>query len=186
MVKDAVFKKMKDSMQKTVDALIHDFNKIKTGRASLSLLDDIMVDSYGTKVPINQVATLSVPESRMILIQPWDTKNISAIEKAILKSDLGLNPTNDGKVIRLNIPMLTEERRKELVKLAAKMTEEGRVAVRNIRRSVNEELKGLERKKNISEDDYHRLHEKVQELTDQYIEKLNKVFKAKEEEILEV
>lgn len=181
-----VFKEMDESMHKAVDALIHDFSRIKTGRASLSLLDDIRIDYYGQRVPINQVATLSVPESRLILIQPWDVKTIGSIEKAIRQSDLGLNPVNDGRVIRLPIPPLTEERRKELIKVARKMTEEARVTVRNVRRDTNETLKQLEKEKEVSEDGYRKLHEKVQTITDEYIEKINKVLEAKEKEILEV
>ncbi len=181
-----VFREMKGSMEKAVEALVNDFKKIKTGRASISLLDGIKVDCYGTTMPLNQVASLSVPESRLILVQPWDVKLIGVIEKAILQSDLGLNPSNDGKVIRIPIPPLTEERRKELVKLTKKMAEDGRIAVRNARRTANEALKRLEHDKKISEDDYYRLHEKVQELTDEYIEKINKIVEKKDEEIMEV
>lgn len=186
MDEKALFKEMRESMEKAVKNLSHEFNKIKTGRASLSLLEDIRVEYYGTKLPLNQVATLSVPESRTITIQPWDVKAISLIEKAILQSDLGLTPINDGKIIRLNIPPLTEERRKELVKIAGKMAEEARIAIRNVRRHTNEKLKKLEKDKEISEDEFHRLHEKVQEITDEHIEKVNKLLKAKEEEIMEV
>lgn len=181
-----LFKGMEESMQKAVDALIHNLNRIKTGRASLSLLEDIRVDYYGQRLPINQLATLSIPESRLILIQPWDVKTLGAIEKGILQSDLGLNPVNDGKVIRLPIPPLTEERRKELIKLARKTAEEARITVRNIRRDTNETLKQLERAKEVSEDEYHKLHERVQEITDEYIDKINKILEAKEREILEV
>ncbi len=186
MDEKALFKETRDSMEKAVKHLIHEFNKIKTGRASLALLEDIRVEYYGAKLPLNQVATLSIPESRTITIQPWDVKALSLIERAILQSDLGLTPVNDGKMIRLNIPPLTEERRRELVKMAGKMAEEARIAIRNVRRHTNEKLKKMEKGKEISEDEFHRLHGKVQEITDEYIEKVDRLLKAKEEEIMEV
>jgi ribosome recycling factor len=173
-------------MEKTLSSLKTDLNKIRTGRASLALFDDIRVDYYGTPTPLNQMATLSVPEPRMITIQPWDTSVIGEIEKAILKSELGLNPASDGKMIRINIPRLTEERRKELVKVVKKMAEGAKVAVRNIRREANDQLKGLEKNKKISQDQLHQWMDKVQKSTDQFIEKVDGILAVKEKEILEI
>jgi ribosome recycling factor len=179
-------KKATDRMNGAVDALKKDFAAIRTGRASLSLLDGIAVDYYGTSTPLNQVATLGIPDPRQITIQPWEQKLIPEIEKAILKSGLGLTPTNDGKVIRLNIPPLTEERRKELVKVAKKRAEEARVAVRNIRRDINDEIKKSEKEQHLSEDDVKRLQDEIQKITDSYIAKVEEVLQHKEKEIMEV
>ncbi len=173
-------------MEKTISSLKTDLNKIRTGRASLALFDDIRVDYYGTPTPLNQMATLSVPEPRLITIQPWDTSAIGEIEKAILKSELGLTPVSDGKIIRISIPKLTEERRKDLVKIVRKMAEGAKVAIRNIRREANEQLKGLEKNKKISQDQLHQWMDKVQKSTDQYIEKVEDVLAIKEKEILEI
>ncbi len=173
-------------MEKTHSSLRTDLNKIRTGRASLALFDDIRVDYYGTPTPLNQMATLSVPEPRLITIQPWDTSTVGEIEKAILKSELGVTPVSDGKIIRINIPRLTEERRKELVKVVRKMAEGAKVAIRNIRREANDQLKGLEKNKNISQDQLHQWMDKVQKSTDQLIEKVDGVLAAKEKEILEI
>lgn len=179
-------KKATDRMSGAVDALKKDFAAIRTGRASLSLLDGIVVDYYGTSTPLNQVATLGIPDPRQITIQPWEQKLIPEIEKAILKSGLGLTPTNDGKVIRLNIPSLTEERRKELVKVAKKRAEEARVAIRNIRRDINDEIKKSEKEQHLSEDDVKRLQDEIQKVTDLYIAKVEEVLQHKEKEIMEV
>jgi ribosome recycling factor len=173
-------------MEKTLSSLKTDLNKIRTGRASLALFDDIRMDYYGTPTPLNQMATLSVPEPRLITIQPWDTSVIGEIEKAILKSELGVTPVTDGKMIRINIPRLTEERRKDLVKVVKKMTEGAKVAIRNIRREANDQLKGLEKNKKISQDQLHQWMDKVQKSTDQLIEKVDGVLAAKEKEILEI
>src|SRR5512137_2275724 len=173
-------------MEKTLSSLKTDLNKIMTGRASLALFDDIRVDYYGTPTPLQQAATLAVPEPRLITIQPWDTSIIGEIEKAILKSELGLTPMNDGKIIRISIPRLTEERRKELVKVVRKMAEASKVALRNIRREVNDQFKGLEKNKKISQDQLHQMMEKVQVSTDKYIEKVDASLAAKEKEILEI
>lgn len=181
-----VKKRITDKMNGAVDALKKEFSAIRTGRASLALLDGIQVDYYGVPTPLNQVATLGVPESKLITIQPWDAKIIGEIERAILKSGLGLNPVNDGKMIRLNIPPLTEERRKELVKLAKKMAEETRVSIRNIRREGNEEVKKLEKEKHISEDETRKTIEEIQKLTDNYIKKIDEIFSHKEAEIMEI
>ncbi|MFQ5843158.1 MAG: ribosome recycling factor [Thermodesulfobacteriota bacterium] len=177
---------LEEKMNKTLKNLQGDFNKVRTGRASLALFDDIRVDYYGTPTPLKQMATLSVPESRLIIIQPWDTQMIGEIEKAILKSELGVTPTNDGKVIRLTIPRLTEERRRELVKIIKKMGEGGKVAIRNIRRDANEDLKDMEREKLISQDELHQNLDEIQKVTDGFIRKIDEVLSAKEREILEI
>jgi ribosome recycling factor len=173
-------------MEKTLSSLKTDLNKIRTGRASLALFDDIRVDYYGTPTPLNQMATLSIPEPRLITVQPWDASILGEIEKAILKSELGVTPANDGKIIRITIPRLTEERRKELVKIVKKMAEGTKVAVRNIRREANDQLKGWEKNKKISQDQLHQWMDKVQKSTDQFIEKVDSVLAAKEKEILEI
>jgi ribosome recycling factor len=173
-------------MEKTLGALKTDLNKVRTGRASLALFDDIRVDYYGTPTPLQQMATLAVPEARLITIQPWDTTITSEIEKAILKSGLGVTPVNDGKIIRINIPRLTEERRKELVKVVKKMAEGAKVSIRNIRREANEQLKGLEKNKKISQDQLRQWMDKTQVSTDKFIEKVDEVLSAKEKEILEI
>ncbi|TAN42361.1 MAG: ribosome recycling factor [Nitrospirae bacterium] len=179
-------KKATERMNGAIESLKKDFASVRTGRASLALLDGIMVDYYGTLTHLSQVATLGIPESRQITIQPWEPKLITEIEKAILKSDLGLNPGNDGKTIRIVIPQLTEERRKQLVKVVKKRAEEGRVAVRNIRRDVNDELKKTEKEKHYSEDDVKRFHDEIQKLTDSYVNKVEEVLLHKEKEIMEV
>ncbi|MDR3174571.1 MAG: ribosome recycling factor [Treponema sp.] len=174
-----------DRMKKTLASLKEGFASLRTGRASASLFDKIRVDYYGEKSPLNQVANISIPEARLIVIQPWDKNLIGEIEKAIRSSELSLNPSNDGKVIRINIPPLTEERRKELVKLAKAQAEQSRVAVRNIRRDGNEELKKLLKDGELTEDEESRYGEELQKLTDCYISKLNQTLEEKEKEILE-
>ncbi len=185
-MKEAVMQKFKDEMEKTIGALSKSFSRVRTGRASISLLDGIKVDYYGTPTPITQVANVSVPESRLILIVPWDASVISAVEKAIQKSDLGLTPSNDGKAVRLSIPQLTEERRRELVKTVKKMAEEGKIKLRNARRDANEEMKALKKDNKMSEDELFKAQDEVQKMTDQYIEKTDKVLAAKEKEIMEI
>jgi ribosome recycling factor len=179
-------KNFKDDMEKTISALDKSFSRVRTGRASVTLLDGIKVDYYGTPTPIAQVATLSVPESRLIVIAPWDATALGSIEKAIQKSDLGLTPSSDGKVIRISIPQLTEERRKELVKVVKKMAEEGKVKLRNARRDANEELKDLKKNNKMAEDDLFSTQEEVQKLLDRHIEKTDKILTAKEKEIMEI
>ena len=181
-----IIKECEAKMQKAISALEKELGKVRTGRASLALLDDIRVDYYGTPSPLNQVATLSVPESRLILIQPWDHSLIGAIEKAILKSELGMTPANDGKVIRITIPRLTEERRKELVKLVKKMGENSKIGVRNIRRETIETLRTREKEKEISEDEMHQLQDQVQKITDTFVGQIDKVIAEKEKEIMEI
>ena len=176
----------KSRMEKVLQGLLHEMSTIRTGRANVSLLDNIRVDYYGTPTPVNQVATLHVPEPSMITIQPWDTSQIGAIEKAIRVSDLGLNPSNDGKIIRVPIPALTQDRRKELVKRLHHIAEDHRVSLRNIRRDANEAVKKLLKDKVISEDDDRRAHDDVQKLTDVEIQKIDAAVKAKEKEILEL
>src|SRR4030067_778502 len=181
-----IVKEVEAKMEKTLSTLRTDLNKVRTGRASLALFDDIRVDYYGTPTPLRQMATLAVPDPRLITIHPWDTSIIGEIEKAILKSELGVTPASDGKIIRITIPRLTEERRKELVKVVKKMSEGAKVSVRNIRREANDESKVLEKDKKISQDQLHQWMEKVQVSTDKYIKKVDEVLAAKEKEILEI
>jgi ribosome recycling factor len=185
-MKDIIFEELKENMDKAIQGLEKSFSRVRTGRASLSLLDGIKVEYYGTPTPLNQVASLSVPESRMIVISPWDSSVIGAIEKAIQKSDLGLTPSTDGKIIRISIPTLTEERRKELVKVVKKMAEESKIKLRNDRRDANEQLKSLKKDGNISEDDLFKFQDEVQKLTDKYIQKTDGVLASKEKEIMEI
>lgn len=179
-------RKAEDKMKAAIEALKKDFAAIRTGRASLALLDHIIVDMYGTPSHLNQAATLNIPESRTITIQPWDPKLIPAIEKAIMKSDLGLTPMNDGKLIRINIPALTEERRKDIVKHVKKRAEESKVSVRNIRRELNDSLKKLEKEKSITEDDLKSGLDEMQKITDDSIKKIDEVCAHKEKEVMEV
>jgi ribosome recycling factor len=173
-------------MDKSVEAAVHEFNTVRTGRASAALLDRIKIDYYGTETPLQQLATINVPEPRMITIQPYDPGSIKTIERAIQESDLGLTPSNDGKLIRLPIPQLTEERRKELVKVVRHLAEEGRVAVRNVRRDVMHDLKELVRDGEVGDDEERRAEEKVQKLTDEHVGRIEELLKRKEAEILEV
>ena len=181
-----IIKEIEAKMEKTLATFKADLGKVRTGRASLTLLDHIRVDYYGTSTPLQQLATLAVPEARLITIQPWDTTIIGEIEKAFLKSELGLTPANDGKIIRITIPRLTEERRKELVKVVRKMGEATKVSLRNLRREANDHLKGLEKDKNISQDQLHQWMDKVQTSTDKHIEKADAILAAKEKEVMEI
>ena len=176
----------KTAMEKAIKALRRDMAKVRTGRASISLLDDVKIDYYGNPSPLNQVASLSVPEPRLITIQPWEKNLIPEIEKAIFKSDLGLNPSSDGVIIRLPIPALTEERRKEMVKQVRRMSEDAKISVRSARRDANETLKLLEKDKEITADDLKQGEKEVQQLTDEYVEKIDTVVKDKEQELMEV
>ncbi|NLI30086.1 MAG: ribosome recycling factor [Nitrospiraceae bacterium] len=185
-MQNEIKKEANERMNKSIESLKKDFGAIRTGRASLSLLDGIKIDYYGTPTQLAQVATLGIPEPRQITIQPWEQKLIPEIEKAILKSDLGLTPGNDGKTIRLNIPTLTEERRKQLVKVVKKHAEEAKVAIRNIRRDINDKIKKSEKEEHLSEDDVKRLQEEIQKLTDQHVAKVDEVLHHKEKEIMEV
>ena len=172
-------------MEKTIETLGRELASIRTGRASLSILDGITLEYYGAQSPLNQVATLSIPESRLIVIQPWDPSVIKEIEKAIMRSDLGLTPNNDGKVIRIPIPALTEERRVQLVKVVKRHGEEGKIAIRNHRRDANEMFKELKKEKEISEDESHKCQDEVQEITNDFIKKIDEVTAEKEKEIIE-
>ena len=183
---EALLKDASAKMTRSIDAFKKELGKVRTGRASFSLLDGIKVDYYGTPTPLAQVGTLSVPESRLITVTPWDAKMIGPIEKAIQAGGLGLNPSSDGKVVRIPIPPLTEERRKELVKLVKKMAEDARVAIRNIRREAIERIKEKEKKKEISEDAMKRGQERAQKETDAFIKKVDEIVKSKEQEIMEV
>ena len=182
---DDIYQDAEERMGKSIEALRNELKRVRTGRASLNILDGIRVDYYGTPTPLNQMASLSVPESRLILIQPWDVSVIKEIEKALLKSDLGLTPSNDGKLIRISIPPLTEERRKELVKVIHKISEDHKVAVRNIRRDANEMLKSLKKDGDVSEDDAFKAQDQVQKITDKHIKQAEDIFLEKEKEILE-
>jgi ribosome recycling factor len=184
MIED-IYQETKESMAKTVASLKNELQRIRTGRASLSILDSIKVDYYGTPTPLNQMVTLAVPESRLITIQPWDVSAIKDIEKAILKSDLGLTPSNDGKILRISIPPLTEERRKELVKVIHKICEEHKVTARNIRRDSNDLLKSLKKDSDISEDEAFRSQDEIQKITDEHIKLIDECYSEKEKEILE-
>lgn len=184
--KEEFFGEVKTKMEKSLEALRKELNRVRTGRASLTLLEGVRVNYYGVPTPISQVASLSIPESRTIAIQPWDAKMVPEIEKAIQKSDLGLTPVSDGKIVRINIPPLSEERRKELVKVIKRMEEDCKVAMRNIRREANEQLKAAKKEKSISEDEQFKYQEEVQKIMDKSIEKAEEIVKAKEKEILEV
>jgi ribosome recycling factor len=183
---DDLLQDAREHMEKSVDATRHKFGSVRTGRASTALLDRIVVDYYGAPTPLKQLATVSAPEARLLTIQPYDKSSIKNIERAILESDVGLTPNNDGQIIRLQVPELTEERRKDLVKVVRNLAEEGRVAIRNIRREVMHDLRELRDAGEAGSDDEHRAEEALQKLTDEKVHELDAVLKAKEEEILEV
>ncbi len=183
---ETVISNAESRMKKSVDALEREFSSLRTGRASAALFDKIKVEAYGQPTPLAQAATISVPEARLVVIQPWDKGLLGEIEKAIQKSELSVNPNNDGKVIRINIPPLTEERRKELVKVAKSSAEQNKVSIRNVRRDANEELKKLKKSGDISEDDEKKAEEKIQKLTDTYIKEIGSILELKENEIMEI
>jgi len=183
-MKEKIFDDVKRKMNKVLEVMAQDLARIRTGRASVALLEGIKVEAYNASMPLPQVASLAAPEPRLLTVQPWDPTLLGDIEKAILKSDLGLTPTNDGKIIRLPIPALTTERRKELVKVVKKMGEEGKVALRNVRRDANERFKDLKKDKQISEDDAHRAQDEVQKITDDFIKKVDAQAAEKEKEIM--
>ena len=183
---DKIIFETENKMKGSIENTQHEFNTIRTGRASVALLDKIFIDYYGTKTQLKHMANISVPEARTLIINPYEPKFLKDIEKQILTSDLGLNPSNDGKSIILNIPALNEERRKELVKLVKKMAEDGRISVRNIRRETNDSLKDMQNSGDITEDDHEHLTKEVQKLTDRYIEKIDEALSVKEIEIMEV
>ncbi|OGP71440.1 MAG: ribosome recycling factor [Deltaproteobacteria bacterium RBG_13_60_28] len=183
-MKGKVLEEAKRKMEKVLEVMARDLSRVRTGRASVALLEGIKVECYGTSMPLSQVASLAAPESRLLTVQPWDPTVLGDIEKAILKSDLGLNPVNDGKSIRLPIPALTTERRKELVKVVKKMGEEAKVALRNIRREANDQFKDLKKDKHLPEDDAHRGQEEIQKVTDEFIKKVDSQAAEKEKEIM--
>ncbi len=183
-MKDEVLSDAKRKMEKVLEVMARDLSRIRTGRASVALLEGIKVDAYGTSMPLTQVASLAAPEARLLTVQPWDLSLLADVEKALLKSDLGLTPVNDGKVLRLPIPALTTERRKDLVKMVKKMGEEAKVALRNIRREANEDLKEMKKEKMLSEDEAHRAQEEVQKVTDEFIKKVDAQAAEKEKEIM--
>ena len=182
----ATQKRAREQMEQAVEALRREFASVRTGKASPALLDTVRVEAYGSQVPLNQVATVSAPEPRLLVVQPWDRGTLGAIEKAIQTADLGLNPSNDGKIIRVPIPALTEERRKEYVRLLHKMAEEGRVSIRQARQKANDQIKKLQKDHEISEDDGRREMDEVQKLTDSYIQQLEELLRHKEAEVIEV
>ncbi len=175
-----------EAMKKTIEKVKHDFSTVRTGRANAALLDGIKVESYGSLLALNQVAGVSVPDGRTLEIRPWDMSQLAAIEKAILKSDLGLTPVNDGKLIRISIPALTEERRKEIIKVVNKMSEDYKVAVRNERRNIIDQIKQAEKNKEITEDDRKKYENDSQKLTDTYIKKIEDLVKQKEEDLMKI
>ncbi len=185
MIKD-IEKNMQEKMEKTLSVLKHELSTLRAGRANPSLLDRISVDYYGTQTPLNQLANIAAPEPRVLTISPWDVKSIPVIEKEIQKSDLGINPSNDGKMIRLVVPQLTEERRKELVKVVKKLGEDSKVAIRNIRRDGNDHLKKLKKDGEITEDELKKSEDNTQKMTDKYIKETDKAVELKEKEIMEV
>jgi len=183
---NSVIQNSEERMKKSIVSLENEFNTLRTGRASASLFDKIRVECYGQPTPLSQIASISVPEARLVVIQPWDKSLLNTIEKALLKSELSVNPNNDGKLIRINIPPLTEERRKELVKVAKNTAESSRVSIRNIRRDGIEDLKKLEKQKEISEDQLKLGQDKIQKLTDRFVADINSILDKKEHEIMEV
>lgn len=181
-----IYKQAQEKMHKAVEQVDHEFSSLRTGRASTALVDNVQVEAYGSRLPLKQTATVATPDARTIAITPYDKTQMGAIEKALLAANLGMNPTNDGKIIRLIIPPLTEERRKDLVKVAKKMAEEGRIAVRNVRRHANDEIKKTEKTHEISEDDRDKANKQVQELTDKFIKEIDDLLARKEKEVMEV
>lgn len=180
-----VYSYCEEYMEKSLKHLDHEYTSLRTGRATPSLLEGIKVDYYGSLTPLNQCASISVPEARLLVIQPWDKSLLSAVEKAIQAANLGLNPLNDGTVIRVPIPAMTDDRRQELVKIVSQMAEDARISVRNVRRDANDQIKKLEKDKDISEDNAKDAHDEIQKITDKYIEKINEAQKVKEKDILE-
>jgi len=180
-----IYRDAKSRMDKAVEKTRHDLVSVRTSRASTSLLDGVKVDYYGTKTPLNQLAQISAPEPRLLMVTPYDKSQIAAVEKGIMQADLGLNPQNDGNIIRIPIPELTQERREELIRYVHKMAEEGRIAIRNVRRDANDHIKELEKEHDVSEDNAHREYDNIQDLTDEQIKKIDELLEAKEKEIRE-
>ena len=186
MTQQAVQKDLETRMQQAIDVLTREFAAVRTGRANAALLDGVRVEAYGNMTPINQLASVSVPDPRTIMIQPWDASQLKEIEKGIVKSDIGITPSNDGKVIRLTMPTLTEERRKQLAKAVGKLAEDARVSVRNVRREANDKLKALAKEKKLSEDEERRAHDQIQKATDRFTARIEELTKKKEQEVLTV
>jgi ribosome recycling factor len=186
MTQQAVQKDLETRMQQAIDVLTREFAGVRTGRANAALLDSVRVEAYGNMTPINQLASVSVPDPRTIVIQPWDASQIKEIEKGLVKSDIGITPSNDGKVIRLTMPTLTEERRKQLAKAVGKLAEDARVSVRNVRREANDKLKALAKEKKVSEDEERRGHDQIQKATDRFTARIEELTKKKEQEVLTV
>jgi ribosome recycling factor len=186
MSQQAVQKDLETRMQQAIDVLTREFAAVRTGRANAALLDGVRVEAYGNMTPINQLASVSVPDPRTIMIQPWDASQLKEIEKGIVKSDIGITPSNDGKVIRLTMPTLTEERRKQLAKAVGKLAEDARVSVRNVRREANDKLKALAKEKKLSEDEERRAHDQIQKATDRFTARIEELTKKKEHEVLTV
>lgn len=183
---EEIYSQVEEKMKNTLKVVTQELSYIRTGKASITILDPVRVDYYGEETPLNQVATLSAPQPDLLVVAPWDTSLIPEIEKAILKSNLGLNPFNDGKAIKIPIPPLSEERRQELARVVAKTSEDGKTSIRNCRRLGNEKVKQLEKDKEISQDDEHRAYQKIQELTDSYIEKIEELSEKKRKELLQI
>lgn len=183
---DDVYKVAEEKMNKAIDSVEHDFTGLRTGRASVAFVDNVLVEAYGNRLPLKQVATISTPDARTLIIQPFDKATMASVEKALLAANLGMTPNNDGKVIRLNIPPLTEDRRKELVKMAKKMAEDGRIAVRSIRRNSNDEIKKIEKDKDLAEDMRDTALDRVQSLTDKYVKQIDTLIAKKEKDIMEI
>jgi ribosome recycling factor len=186
MTQQAVQKDLETRMQQAIDVLTREYAAVRTGRANAALLDGVRVEAYGNMTPINQMASVSVPDPRTIMIQPWDASQLKEIEKGIVKSDIGITPSNDGKVIRLTMPTLTEERRKQLAKAVGKLAEDARVSVRNVRREANDKLKALAKEKKLSEDEERRAHDQIQKATDRFTARIEELTKKKEQEVLTV
>jgi ribosome recycling factor len=182
---EEIHQEVKDGMQSTLDSLVKEFAGVRTGRATTAMVDEILVDYFGAQTQLKQLATISVPESRLIVIQPWDKSVVPEVEKAIQRSNLGLNPVSDGKILRIPVPPLTEERRRDLVKIVKKSAEDRRISIRNVRRDGNDLLKQMEKDKEISEDDNRRAQERIQKLTDEFIRKVDEVTAKKEKEVME-
>jgi ribosome recycling factor len=181
-----IYKSAEEKMSKALEAVEHEFTGLRTGRASVALIDGVQVDAYGSKMPLKQVATISTPDARTLVIQPFDKNMMASIEKAILAANLGMTPNNDGKLIRLNIPPLTEDRRKDLVKMAKKMAEDGRISVRNIRRNCNDEIKKTEKEHDIAEDEREKAMKHVQDITDKYVKEIDNLLAKKEKDVMEI
>lgn len=181
-----IYKSIEEKMRKAIDSVEHEFTGLRTGRASVALIDGVQIEAYGSKMPLKQMATISTPDARTLMVQPFDKNMMATVEKAILAANLGMTPNNDGKVIRLNIPPLTEDRRKDLVKMARKMAEDGRISIRNIRRTANDEIKKIEKENDIAEDEREKALKHVQDITDKHIKEVDDSLARKEKDVMEI